>query len=374
MSARVHVDIRLEPAHGYDVIVHPGALHDLAAHVTAAAPAAAYAVITPDALADGIAARVLGVLHAAGLSAALLTFPDGEAHKTRETWAALTDRMLELRFGRDSCIIALGGGVTGDIAGFVAATYMRGVPFVQMPTTLLAMIDASVGGKTAVDTPAGKNLVGAFHSPRTVIIDPGVLRTLPDTELRSGLAEAVKHGAILDAGHFAWITDHVDDLLSREAGALEHLITRSVELKAGVVSEDPHETGVRAILNFGHTVGHGLERASGYGLAHGFAVAAGMCIEAALGEAAGVTRAGTSEALAQLLGRLGLPTHRRADTDELVHAMRIDKKARRGLPRFVLLREVGTCARDDRGAWTHEVDENVLKSVLRSAAAAPDSV
>src|SRR5690606_4159708 len=197
-------------------------------------------------------------------------------------------------FGRDCCVIALGGGVAGDIAGFVAATYMRGVPFVQLPTTLLAMIDASVGGKTGVDTAAGKNLVGAFHAPRIVIIDPLTLRTLPETELRSGLAEAVKHGAILDAAYFDWIADHVDDLLARDHAALEYLIARSVDLKANVVSEDPLESDRRAILNFGHTVGHALERCTNYRLPHGFAVSAGMCAEAALGQAAGFTNRGAA--------------------------------------------------------------------------------
>lgn len=374
MAGRIHVDPRVEPVSGYDVVVHAGAFLDLAAHVTAAAPAAAYAVITPDTLADSHGDRVVRMLRAAGLSTTVLTFPDGEPHKTRQTWAALTDRMLELGFGRDSCVIALGGGVTGDLAGFVAATYMRGVPFVQLPTTLLAMIDASVGGKTGVDTPAGKNLVGAFHAPRIVIIDPAELATLPHVELRSGLAEAVKHGAVLDAEYFGWIGENVDALLALHAAALEHLITRSIELKADVVSEDPHEAGLRAILNFGHTVGHALERSSGYGLAHGPAVATGMCIEAALGEAVGVTRAGTARVLAQLLGRLGLPTHAAADPDELIRAIRIDKKARRAVPRFVLLREVGACARADHGAWTHQVDEDVLKRVLPNVAGASDRV
>ncbi|MBR9988643.1 MAG: 3-dehydroquinate synthase, partial [Gemmatimonadetes bacterium] len=248
---------------GYDVVIRNGALAELAARAAAAAPAAAYAVIVPHRLSDGPAARAVDSLRAAGLRAELLDFDDAESHKTRETWASLTDRMLDLRLGRDTCIIAVGGGVTGDIAGFVAATYMRGIPFVQVPTTLLAMIDASVGGKTGVDTPNGKNLVGAFHSPAAVIIDPAVLRTLPSHQFRSGLAEAVKHGAILDADYFAWSGEHVRELLALEPAALEHLITRSVQLKAGIVSADPFERDRRAILNFGHTVGHAIERDSG---------------------------------------------------------------------------------------------------------------
>ncbi|MGH7466007.1 MAG: 3-dehydroquinate synthase, partial [Longimicrobiales bacterium] len=247
---RIRVEARGATAPGYEVFVRNGALDELASRITAAAPAAAYAVITPHGLADSYGARAVDSLRGAGLNAELLAFDDRESHKTRETWAALTDRMLELRFGRDACVIAVGGGVTGDVAGFVAATYMRGIPFVQVPTTLLAMIDASVGGKTGVDTGAGKNLVGAFHSPAVVIVDPAALRTLPAVQVRSGLAEAVKHGAILDTKYFTWIGDHADDLLALDPAALAHLIARSVELKAAVVSEDPLEDGRRAILNF----------------------------------------------------------------------------------------------------------------------------
>lgn len=370
---RVRVD-GIPASAGYDVVIRNGALKELPERITAAAPASAYAVITPFGLQDTLGARVRADLHAAGLHAELLGFDDGELHKTRETWAALTDRMLELRFGRDSCIIALGGGVTGDVAGFVAATYMRGIPFVQVPTTLLAMIDASVGGKTGVDTPAGKNLVGVFHSPEVVIVDPAVLATLPPVQIRSGLAEAVKHGAILDADYFAWIDQHAADLLSLEPSALEHLVARSVQLKAGIVSADPLESGRRAILNFGHTVAHALERFVGYTIPHGFAVSTGMCAEAALGEAAGVTDVGTADAIRTLLTRLELPVRAAYEPDALMDAMAVDKKARSSRPRFVLLRHVGECATDARGTWTHVVDSDSLRRVLQQGTPAPDLV
>lgn len=370
----MRVDAMSATAPGYDVVVAHGVLSGIAARVTAAAPAAAYAIITPHPLADSYGARARDALCAAGLRAELLEFDDGEAHKTRETWASLTDRMLELRLGRDTCVIAVGGGVTGDLAGFVAATYMRGVPFVQVPTTLLAMIDASVGGKTGVDTPAGKNLVGAFHSPAVVLIDPSALHTLPVMQLRSGLAEAVKHGAILDAAYFAWMAGHADDLIALDGGALEHLIARSVELKAAVVSADPLEQGRRAILNFGHTVGHALERFAGYTMPHGFAVSAGMCAEAALGEAIGVTRAGTAQAIADLLARFGLPARATFDAAALLDAMTVDKKARCARPRFALLRTIGESAQDSAGEWTHDVDADTLLRVLHSGAPARDVV
>lgn len=373
-TARIRVEAIPWTAPGYEVIVRSGALRELAERVTLAAPAESYVVITPHRLEESYGARAVGALRAGGLRAELLAFADDEAGKTRDTWAALTDRMLALELGRGSCVIALGGGVTGDVAGFVAATYMRGVPFVQVPTTLLAMIDASVGGKTGVDTAAGKNLVGAFHSPRLVVIDPDVLHTLPPMQLRAGLAEAVKHGAILDAEYFAWIERSAEELLALDSAALEHLIVRSVQLKAGVVSADPLEAGRRVILNFGHTVGHALEHASGYAVAHGFAVAAGMWAEAKLGEAAGVTVPGSADALARVLSQLGLPTTMKADRAVLMQSMRIDKKASRAQPRFVLLRAIGECASDLEGGWTHAVDAHVLVDVLHDPAMTPDGV
>lgn len=371
---RIHVESGHDRASGYDVIVRNGALADVAARVTTAAPAAAYAVITPHNLAESWGARVAASLAAAGLRTELIAFDDGEPNKTRATWGQLTDRMLALRLGRDTCVVAVGGGVTGDVAGFVAATYMRGVPVVQVPTTVLAMIDAAIGGKTGVDTMAGKNLVGAFHSPALVIIDPATLHTLPDTQIRAGLAEAVKHGAILDAGYFGWIRDRASDLVALDGSALEHLVVRSVQLKADVVSEDPHESGRRAILNFGHTVAHAQELYHGFGMPHGFAVAAGMCVEAALGEAAGITRAGTAAALADVCTRLGLPTAVDAPADALIASMAIDKKSRDAQPHFVLLHTIGECARDSHGMWTHQIDTRVLRDVLRHAPAMSDLV
>ncbi|HEY9015708.1 MAG TPA: 3-dehydroquinate synthase, partial [Gemmatimonadales bacterium] len=207
------------------------------------------------------------------------TVPAGEHSKSREAWGQLTDDLLERGFGRDSGLIGLGGGVVGDLTGFVAATYMRGLPYVLAPTTLLSMLDASVGGKTAINTPRGKNLVGAFHPPAAVLADPLTLVTLPEREYRAGLAEAVKHGLIADAKYFAWIESTADRLLGREPEAVARLVRRSVEIKAEVVGEDEYESGRRAILNAGHTVGHALEQASGYRLAHGEAVALGLIVE-----------------------------------------------------------------------------------------------
>lgn len=369
-GTRVRVDSMAVAAPGYDIVVRFGALDELGERVAAAAPADAYAVITPHSLQATIGARAVAELHRAGLHVELLAFDDAEVNKTRETWSALTDRMLDLRHGRDSCVVAVGGGVTGDVAGFVAATYMRGVPFVQVPTTLLSMIDASIGGKTGVDTPAGKNLVGAFHSPAVVVIDPAALQTLPPPHIRSGLAEAVKHGAILDAAYFEWIASNVSSLLALDPASLEQLIARSITLKADIVSADPLEDGRRAILNFGHTVGHALERYTGYSMSHGAAVSVGMCAEAALGEELGCTAPGTADALRALLTTVGLPVTAAFDPAALVETMTLDKKSRATQPRFALLRSIGECAPDTDGRWTHSVDSQALIHVLQQIAGA----
>ena len=212
-----------------------------------------------------------------GCSVGVLELPDGEEFKTIETAGSILDALVQARAGRDTTVIALGGGVVGDITGFAAACYMRGVAFIQVPTTLLAQVDSSVGGKTGVNHPKGKNLVGAFHQPKIVLIDIDTLNTLPDRELRAGLAEVIKHGAIADRTFFEWLELNMDALLAKDPDALAHAVQRSCEIKAEVVADDERESGRRAILNFGHTFGHAIERCQGYGdWLHGEAVAAGM--------------------------------------------------------------------------------------------------
>jgi 3-dehydroquinate synthase len=299
-----------------------------------------------------------------------LTFPAGEEHKTREEWARLTDQVLELGVGRDGCIIALGGGVTGDLAGFVAATYMRGIPVVQLPTSLVAMVDSSVGGKTGVDLPGGKNLVGAFHPPRFVLADTRLARTLPPEERSQGLAEAVKHGAIVDAGYMDRIVSSASSLLAGDEAETAWMVARSVEIKAWVVSRDEREGSLRQILNFGHTLGHALEAVSGYTLPHGSAVGIGMVLEARLGEALGVSRPGTSEQVARAVEAVGLPTvppPGSRDSDHFMEHLGRDKKARGGRPRFVLLEEVGRIHKGDEGSesWSHPVPPEAIREVLQ---------
>jgi 3-dehydroquinate synthase len=272
-----------------------------------------------------------------------LRVPPGENSKSRDSWARLTDELLERRFGRDSGLIGLGGGVIGDLTGFVAATYMRGLPYVLAPTTLLAMLDASVGGKTGVNAPQGKNLIGAFHQPAAVIADPLALTTLPEREFRSGLAEAVKHGLIADAAYFEWMEAQAAAIIGRDPETLAWLVRRSVEIKAQVVSEDERESGRRAILNAGHTVAHALEQVSNYQLAHGEAVALGLVAECEIAERLNLAPKGLRKRVAGLLDRLGLPhQYPRPLTRSLVlEQMATDKKNRRAVVHFALATGVG---------------------------------
>ena len=268
---------------------------------------------------------------------------DGEEHKDWSALNGIFDALLEQRCGRDTVLIALGGGVIGDLAGFAAATYLRGVPFVQIPTTLLAQVDSSVGGKTAINHPLGKNMIGAFHQPQVVVADMRTLETLPERELRSGLAEVIKHGLIRDAAFFGWIEAHLDRLLARDPEALEHAVVRSIVIKAEIVGQDERERGLRALLNFGHTFGHAIETGLGYGAwLHGEAVAAGMVMAADLSRQLGYLAEADSARVRSLLERAGLPTAVRGISPErMQQLMRLDKKAKGGRVHFVVLERLG---------------------------------
>lgn len=294
-----------------------------------------------------------------GVATRVVELPDGEAHKTIASAEAILDELVGSRAGRDVTVVALGGGVVGDIAGFAAACYMRGVAFAQVPTTLLAQVDSSVGGKTGVNHPGGKNLIGAFHQPRVVLIDTDTLATLPDRELRAGIAEVIKYGAITDAAFFAWLEDNVQALVARETDALTYAIRRSCEIKAAVVAEDEKEAGRRALLNFGHTFGHAIENSVGYGeWLHGEAVAAGMVMAA---EMSGIDAA-DRERLKALLSAAGLPVSPPLTRPgQLRDAMQLDKKAEAGKLRFVLLRSLGDAY------VTADYDSTSLDAVLGAA-------
>lgn len=297
---------------------------------------------------------------------ALFSFPTGEPQKTRATWSDLTDRLLAAGFGRDTAIVALGGGVVGDVAGFVAATFLRGIPYVQVPTTLLAMIDSSIGGKTGVDTPQGKNLVGAFHQPAVVVADASTLKTLPERHVSAGIAEAIKHGAIADARYFEWLVADCAAILARDVDTLQEVVRRSVEIKAAVVSDDVKEQGKRAVLNFGHTFGHAIEAVTGYRSLHGEAVAIGMVAEVELGLELGITDPAVPDRLRAAAAALRLPAtlpHGVAP-ERVLQTMEQDKKKRRGHARFALLERLGRVARTAAGEWTHAATEPAISRVL----------
>ena len=319
-------------------------------------------VVTDEHVAPLYLARVREGL--ASLTHDAIVLPAGEAAKTLESAARIFAALAALGASRDGAVIALGGGVIGDLAGFAAATWMRGIDFVQMPTTLLAMVDSSVGGKTGVNLESGKNLVGAFHQPRAVLIDTETLTTLPRREYASGLAEVVKYGAIDDAEFFSWLEAHADALNAQDAAALAEAVAVSCRHKAVVVARDERERGERALLNFGHTFGHAIEAASGYGsLLHGEAVAIGMVIAARLSALLGRAPPHDADRLAALLARFALPTAlpRGLDADALLTRMRLDKKNVSGRLRLVLWRGLG------RADVVPDVDESTIRRVLAAA-------
>ena len=352
----------------YCVRIGEGLLADLPALLSSHVEAHRFAIITDDHVARLHTEALAEGCREAGLDVTLLTFPAGEASKTRKSWSILTDEMLDAGLGRDTCVVAVGGGVTTDLAGFVAATYMRGVPVVQVPTSYLAMIDASVGGKTGVDARRGKNLVGAFHAPELVVADTAVLATLPAEGRAQGLVEAFKHGTILDDEYLSFLASNVDELLAANPAVAQEAVVRSVELKAAVVTEDELEAGYRQILNFGHTIGHALEAASDFSLGHGSAVALGMVAEARVGERVGVTTGGTIERLEAALSSLLPPSPSALEVERVADFLAADKKARKGRARYVLLRKIGEV--DPGTGWTHDVPEAIVIEALEALLAA----
>lgn len=306
---------------------------------------------------------VLGML--ANHDVATVILPDGEQYKTLETLDTIYTALLKHRFNRGCTLLALGGGVVGDITGFAAASYQRGVAFVQVPTTLLAQVDSSVGGKTGVNHPLGKNMIGAFHQPRCVIIDTKTLDTLDDRQLAAGLAEVIKYGLIHDAGFFAWLEANIDALKARDKDALAHAIRRSCAIKAEIVAADERESGQRALLNLGHTFGHAIETGTGYGnWLHGEAVAAGMVMAADLSARHGWLERADVERTAALLRHAGLPVAPPAEMSErqFLDLMAVDKKAVDSGLRLILLKAIGTAV------VTADYRSELLRATLNAAA------
>lgn len=350
---------------GYPIAIGHGLVDSVRSHLAEIPRTFRLALITDSNVGPLYAERLMAGL---GRNVDTITIPAGEAQKSRQAWAEITDRLTGLGFGRDSALLALGGGVVGDLTGFVAGTYMRGIGYVQIPTTLLSMVDASVGGKTGVDTPGGKNLVGVFHRPSTVVIDPQVLGTLPLNHLRSGFAEVIKHGAIADRDYFAQVAESVGRLVAPEGRSSEvmtSLIVRSVQIKAAIVASDERESGRRRVLNFGHTIGHALEAASNYSLLHGEALGIGMALESRLAERAGIAEKGTYELLVDVLTKAGLPrlVPNGISADELMSFMQVDKKNRDGKIEFALPESIGRML-DADGRWSVPLDAVLIREVL----------
>ena len=308
--------------------------------------AAAACIVTNDVVGPLYAERLRTALLAQYPQVHVVTLPDGEAHKTWESLNLIFDGLLSRACDRKTVLFALGGGVVGDMTGFAAACYMRGVPFVQVPTTLLAQVDSSVGGKTAINHPLGKNMIGAFYQPVRVVCDLDTLNTLPDRELSAGLAEVIKYGPIADLAFLDWIEANLDALRARDPAALAHAVRRSCEIKADVVGQDEKEAGLRAILNFGHTFGHAIEAGMGYGAwLHGEAVGCGMVIAAHLSQRLGLLSAAAVVRLTALVERAGLPTRAPVlganQAERFLALMRVDKKAEAGDIKFVLVNDAG---------------------------------
>ncbi|OJU92891.1 MAG: 3-dehydroquinate synthase [Burkholderiales bacterium 66-5] len=338
-----HASVRI-PLHdrSYDIAIL-GALNGIGTGIAAPPPGSAAMVITNDVVQPLHARALLQWLQPHYRQVHVVVLPDGEAHKDWQTLNLIFDALLTHGCDRKTVLYALGGGVVGDMTGFAAASYMRGVPFVQVPTTLLAQVDSSVGGKTAINHPLGKNMIGAFYQPRLVLCDLSTLDTLPGRELSAGLAEVIKYGPIADMAFFAWLEEHMEAVRARDKAALAQVVRRCCEIKAEVVGQDEREAGLRAILNFGHTFGHAMETGMGYGVwLHGEGVAAGMVMAAELSRRLGMVDDRFVQRLRALLARAGLPTRgavidRHDNAGRYLELMRVDKKAEAGEIRFVLI-------------------------------------
>ena len=337
------VDVALGPK-SYAVVVERGVLATVGARLRALGVGSRTALVTSASILRLYGKGVTESLEEAGFTVAVVDVPDGESAKTLAVAEAAWNTLLGAGLDRTSTVLALGGGAVGDLAGFVAATYMRGLNFVQIPTTVLAQVDASIGGKTAIDHPMAKNLVGAFYQPRLVLIDPSTAATLPERDFRSGLAEIVKHGIVLDAEYFGDLERSVSEIGARDGATLERIIGGSCRLKADVIERDPEEKSeLRFALNYGHTIGHALEAVTGFGrYTHGEAVALGIVAEARLASRLGLASAETGDRQVRLLEAVGLPVRaREVDVEAVLTATRRDKKSRNGRVPFVLAPAIG---------------------------------
>lgn len=370
------VRLRREADDSYEIVIGQDLSTRIAQDLSRRPLGHRYVVISDAAVMRLYGRKLVQVLRDAGLRVDGLAFRPGEKSKTRRVKEQLEDALLRLGVGRDGVILAVGGGVTGDLAGFVAATYCRGIPYVQVPTSLLAMVDSSIGGKTGVDTGRGKNLIGAFYHPRRVYVDVGTLDTLPEREFSSGLAEVVKHAVIGDRELFVFLERFAPQVLARAPEVMREVLRRSIWLKAQVVESDPREQNRRRVLNYGHTLGHALETLSGYQMRHGEAVSLGMVLEGRLAMALGYFPAAECQRQNTLLERLGLPVRlegamkkwggRKVSVEKIIALTYVDKKARQGRPEYALPARIGRM-KQIQGRFGLPVDEKMVRKVLNDS-------
>ena len=372
---RIRVQLRRTIDESYDIEIGADLFdqvpRDLRANILPGA--SRIAIITDGTIRLRYGERLLGRLQSEGIDAAIFDFAPGEKHKTRETKSVLEDALIAARFGRDSGVIALGGGVVSDLAGFVAGTFARGIPFLVYSTTLLGAADAAVGGKTAVDTPVATNLIGLFHQPRKVYIDTATWGTLPPAEIRNGLAETVKHACLGDDAFFAYLERHLNQLLpaAAEGGAIDpavaaHIAVKNCEIKSRIVAADVHERNLRQVLNLGHTLGRALEPLADFSLSHGEAVAIGLVFQLRLGKQFGYLTGEEVARVERLIAGIGLPTRIPAEIPaaRIIEKMHTDKKARRDAIRFVFQKSIGNMVRFPDGNWSRAVAEDELLTAL----------
>lgn len=362
---KIKVNLKKTEDRSYEIIIGENLLEKIPSDLKNENIAHVYAIITDSTVASLYGEKLYREFINAELKTHLISFPAGEAHKNRETKATLEDTMLKLKVGRDGAVVALGGGVAGDVAGFVAATYNRGLPYIQIPTTLVACVDSSIGGKTGVDTPHGKNLIGAFHQPQRVYIDVNTLRTLSEKEIREGLAEVIKYGVIKDKNFFEFLEKNIESVFSFDMDVITHIVKRGCEIKGEVVELDERESNLRKILNFGHTIGHAIENLSGYTMSHGEAISIGMAAEGKIAVELGLWRKGELERLISLLKLTGLPVNLPGNTDlrQMIEAMKLDKKARSGKIEMALPEKIGEMAEVDE-SYGIKIEEGHLLRVL----------
>lgn len=367
----LRLNLRRSVDESYDIIIGFGLFEEIASDLKRVLPRNKYAIITDSNLRGIYGEKLLEQFYREGLSACLIDFQAGEESKNLNTISYLASELLKNGVNRRSAIVTLGGGVIGDVGGFLAAIYMRGIPYVHVPTTLTAQVDSSIGGKTGVDTAEGKNILGAFYQPKRVYIDPSLLRTLPRREFVSGLAEVIKYGVIYDRNFFEYLEKNVERIMSLDEGALAHIIKRSCEIKKTIVEEDPYEENKRAILNYGHTPGHALERLSGYKRLHGEAVSVGMRISGWIAVRMGFWNIEEWERQNRLIKRFGLPLSVSYNVEELIEAMRYDKKVEEETIMFVLPKRIGEMV-SINGKYKIPVPEEKLRIFLEEIAGMPE--